>query len=141
MARQILTGRVSGGDARVPRCFAFPQPVFQRQILEYFKPRVELLVGRALSPSYVYARIYLAGAELLPHIDRRECELTVTLAINSSEKNAAWPFSLLDSSGVEQEILLSQGDALLFDGRALLHWRRPLVCDWHAQLFLHYLWG
>jgi hypothetical protein len=36
-------------------------------------------------------------------------------------------------------VTLAPGDALLYLGRELEHWRRPYTGRFHAQLFLHYV--
>ena len=139
MCRQIATGQITSGDKGVPNCFAFPQPAFQLQLLAMFRPEIEKRVGRGLRPSYAYARLYLAGAELHPHRDRKECELTATVSL-SPFADQIWPICVEGKDGSEHKFLLSQGDALVLDGRQLLHWRPPLASAWHPQLFLHFLW-
>ena len=37
------------------------------------------------------------------------------------------------------EIELDVGDAVIYKGCELAHWRNDFEGDWHAQVFLHYV--
>ena len=52
------------------------------------KEKLEQAIGKSLIPSYVYARIYKKGAELVRHSDREETEYSVTVNLNASSKKA-----------------------------------------------------
>jgi hypothetical protein len=98
--------------------------------------KIEKLVGKKLSPTYTYSRIYKHGEQLLPHIDRVECEYSFTLALKYDQH--IWPIYLQTSEGVK-EVLLDRGDILIYKGVENLHWRRKLLGDNHYQGFFHYV--
>jgi hypothetical protein len=107
--------------------------VFNDELTE-FLPRIEQLVGKELYPTYTYSRIYQPGEILLPHTDRNECEYSFTLALEYDGE--IWPIYVQTESGV-QEILLDNGDILIYKGIDLLHWRMRLENRYHYQGFFH----
>ena len=102
------------------------------------KENLEQAIGKSLIPSYVYARIYKKGAELVRHSDREETEYSVTVNLNASSKKA-WPIYFKNGKKKTVECNLNAGDAVIYKGVELDHWRNPLDKQWHAQMFLHYV--
>jgi hypothetical protein len=98
--------------------------------------KVEGLIGKKLFPTYTYSRIYKQGEQLLPHIDRVECEYSFTLALDYEQH--MWPIYLQTSTGVK-EVLLDRGDILIYKGVENLHWRQRLTGSIHYQGFFHYV--
>ena len=98
--------------------------------------RIEEAVGKSLSPTYTYARIYQRGEILLPHTDKWECEYSFTLALKYDKE--IWPFYLDTEQGTKQ-VLLDNGDMLIYKGVENLHWRMPLENTFHYQAFFHYV--
>ena len=107
-------------------------------ILDFLRPAFERAVGEPLLPSYSFVRCYPRGTELARHRDRPSCEVSVTLPIAGSDE-APWPIHL----GLRPEAVtvadLALGDALIYSGCELWHWREPLAADWRLQFFLHYV--
>jgi hypothetical protein len=101
-----------------------------------FLPFIEELLGKKLSPTYTYARLYQPGELLLPHKDRTACEHSFTLSIKTDKE--PWPFYLETSHGIE-EILLEDGDMLVYNGVQDLHWRMRLTNQFQYQGFFHYV--
>lgn len=89
-----------------------------------------------LVPMYFFDRFYFAGTELTPHTDWEACEISVSLQINTT-LTEPWAFY---AGGVP--LTCNNGDAILYKGDKLEHWREPMPGgdkDWHHQLFLHYV--
>ena len=76
--------------------------------------------------------MYSELADLKKHKDRPSCEVSVTVMIDSD--GTKWPIFM---QGVE--INLEPGDAVIYLGCELEHWRDEFKGDWHAQTFLHYV--
>src|SRR5579859_5213302 len=74
----IRSGAIQLGDGQTPlRYRAHNEPVarfFHHQIAQ----KLSSIAGEPLKPSYVYFGSYLAGAELKKHLDREQCEFSVT---------------------------------------------------------------
>jgi hypothetical protein len=88
--------------------------------------------GLELLPTYAFWRMYTMFADLKKHKDRPSCEISVTVMIGSDE--TSWPIFM---NG--KEIELVSGDAVIYLGCELEHWREEFKGDWHAQTFLHYV--
>ena len=106
-------------------------------LLEYLRPRVEDHSGLRLLPTYSYFRMYKRGDVLKRHRDRSACEISVTLNIGQ-QPLAPWPI-YLQGEGEPCGAELKPGDALLYRGIDLLHWRESYLGSQHFQVFLHYV--
>jgi hypothetical protein len=93
---------------------------------------MEKETGLKLFPTYSFWRMYSELADLKKHKDRPSCEVSVTVMIDSD--GTKWPIFM---QGVE--INLEPGDAVIYLGCELEHWRDEFKGDWHAQTFLHYV--
>ena len=126
-----------GGDNQVPNApCAYGDPAFDG-LLEYLRPRIEERSGLRLSPTYSYLRLYKQGDALNRHRDRPACEVSVSLNIGQVPSDA-WPLYIEGNSG-PYGALLSPGDALLYRGIDLFHWREPFQGNHLIQVFLHYV--
>lgn len=94
--------------------------------------KMELLTGKELWPTYAFARLYTYLATLHKHKDRPECEISVTVMVGSSGEE--WPI-YMDG----KEFNLKPGDAAIYLGCEVEHWREEFNGDWHTQFFLHYV--
>lgn len=93
---------------------------------------MEKETGLKLLPTYAFWRMYTHGAVLWKHTDRPSCEISVTVMIGSD--GTSWPI-YVDKGKVE----LKPGQAVIYLGCELEHWRDPFEGDWHAQTFFHYV--
>lgn len=96
------------------------------------KEKMQELTGLKLLPTYAFWRMYTKFADLKKHSDRPSCEISVTVNIGSD--GTSWPF-LVDKSSID----LEPGDAVLYLGCEVEHWRDEFQGDWFAQTFLHYV--
>jgi hypothetical protein len=88
--------------------------------------------GLELLCTYAFWRMYTVNADLKKHTDRESCEISVTVMIGSD--GTSWPIYMNGN-----EINMEQGDAVIYLGCELEHWRDKFNGDWHAQTFLHYV--
>jgi hypothetical protein len=88
--------------------------------------------GLELLCTYAFWRMYTINADLKKHKDRPSCEVSVTVMIGSD--GTSWPI-YMDGA----EINLEPGDAAVYLGCEIEHWREEFKGDWHAQTFLHYV--
>jgi hypothetical protein len=128
---------VLSGDRQVPNTpYAYGDPAFEG-LLEYVRPRIEQYSGFRLSPTYSYFRLYKRGDVLERHRDRPACEVSVSLNIGQVP-STPWPFYVEGSMGT-YAALLAPGDALLYRGTDVFHWREPFQGNHLVQVFLHYV--
>lgn len=96
------------------------------------KDIVEKEVNLNLLGTYAYWRMYTKFAELKKHKDREACEISVT--VNISSDGTDWPI-YMDG----EAIYLNIGDAAVYLGCEVEHWREPFSGDYQMQAFLHYV--
>lgn len=149
MARGFSPEEDSGQVPGAHSAYADP---FMETLLLICKPRIELVSGLNLFPTYSYFRIYRTGDALARHFDRPACEVSVTLCLgfdfkNGSDKaNNHWPIFMgtvqkkASSAGVA--IQSDPGDAVIYRGCDVEHWREPMNFEqgsYQVQAFLHYV--
>jgi hypothetical protein len=131
----------SQGDAQVPLSSAnhSKDSEIYSHLIHYLLPIMEKETNLKLKPIYSYNRIYLGGAELEKHTDRKACEISasITLKYFYQDPNYKWPLCMGDTP-----ILIESGDGVIYKGCEIPHWR-PVFNQpkeyWHHQLFIHYV--
>jgi hypothetical protein len=88
--------------------------------------------GLKLLPTYAFWRMYTVNADLKKHTDKPSCEISVTVMIGSDE--TPWPIYM---DGIE--IHMEPGDATIYLGCEIEHWREEFKGNRQAQTFLHYV--
>jgi hypothetical protein len=111
-----------------------------------FLPGVELLVeklpyvaercGEFLLPTYCYARCYMHRERLAPHVDRAASEISVTTHLYGDRR---WPIYFGHRLSGVSEITLDPGDAVLYLGCDVTHWREEYDGKQYEQMTLHYV--
>jgi hypothetical protein len=105
--------------------------------LNAFTSKVEEIVGYELYPVYTYSRIYQENDYLLPHFDRPGAEISLTITLDY--ENFIWPIYLQDKDQFN-ECLLDIGDALIYEGSKISHFRHPMNGqNYQHQVFFHYV--
>ena len=133
-------------DAQAPGVFArYGDPTFDT-LLELTRPVFEESINIPLISTYSYHRLYQTDSDLKRHKDRKSCEISATLCLghdisNVDKKvypNYNWPMWIKDETDREIPISLEPGDAIMYRGCEVEHWREPFIGLNHAQVFLHY---
>jgi hypothetical protein len=123
-------------------------------LLEQLLPYVERASGKRLYPTYAYARMYKPGEVLKLHRDRPSCEISLTLTLGFDGE--IWPIYMAkegddtdtlvtDDKGINHyikeptKVLMNVGDAVLYRGCEVFHWRDEFKGKYQAQVFLHYV--
>jgi len=110
----------------------FYQDALSESLLLNKLPLMEKETGLKLFPTYGFMRVYSYNAELKPHKDRPSCEISVTVMYGSD--GTPWPI-YMENTPVD----MNPGDACIYLGCELNHYRKNFEGDWHAQAFLHYV--
>lgn len=89
-------------------------------------PIISSIVDEEVRPTLCYVRIYGERAELLRHTDRPGCTWNVSIAydVTSPPDAPLWPLWLRGAAG-DVAIGLEPGEAVLYRGTAVEHWREP----------------
>lgn len=139
---RIRTGAIPLGDGQSPlRYVAYNDP-----LARFFHHRIagalSAVAGEPIKPSYVYLASYLSGAELKKHVDREQCEFSVTLCLDFSPEPALatpWPICL-DAPGGKVTVYQALGDGLAYRGTRLPHYRSRLgKGQTSTSIFFHYV--
>jgi len=126
----------SGGPLVPDSLGGYGDPAFEG-LLEFLRPRIEKQSGLMLHPTYSHFRLYKNGNELRRHRDRPACEISVSLNIGQMPADP-WPIHVEGDSG-SYAATLAPGDALLYRGIDLVHWREAYAGNQLVQVFLHYV--
>jgi len=112
---------------------------FIEALLYELKPKIEKITGKQLHPTYSFSRIYMNGDELKKHVDRPSCEYSVTISV--AYKNIEnWPISMQYNDNPVSTIILNPGDAVVYKGIEVDHWRDKLQDNAiSVQFMLHYV--
>lgn len=121
----------NGGDVQVPGSIAHYSPPCANILLGLFRDKFSEESGKRLLPCYSYCRIYKKGNELKKHVDRPACEYSATLNLYQSDE---WPIFMNGEA-----LTLATGDACLYEGCKVEHWREPFSGTEYVQIFLHYV--
>tara|TARA_R110002072_G_scaffold201632_2_gene359377 strand:+ start:2430 stop:3014 length:585 start_codon:yes stop_codon:yes gene_type:complete len=107
-------------------------------MLKQCQPAIEQHTGLELDPTYSFSRVYQEGEELTPHTDRPSCEISVT--INVACTGDAWAIWMQYKDNDPVKCMLNPGDAVIYKGCEVTHWRRKLPKGQiNVQFMLHYV--
>lgn len=107
-------------------------------LLSKMAPLISKIVGKELWPTYAFCRLYKYGEKLEKHTDRKACEYSASITLGFNNNGKIWPI-FLENDGKKIKFKLDVGEALIYKGRDLPHWRKKFKGDHQAQLFLHYV--
>lgn len=106
---------------------------------------VSRIVGERVKPSYAYFISYEPGAALNKHRDREPCEFSISFLLDYRPEPfgvSPWPLYLEGNHTTARvlPVFLRIGDALLYKGRELSHFRKKLPAGHRStSLLLHYV--
>ena len=124
-------------DPQVPETYSHYSDIAMETLLEKLTEPMSKETGLNLIPTYSYARIYKKGDVLKRHKDRYSCEVSMTMNLGGD----SWPIYLEPSGETDKEgvkIDLEPGDALIYRGCEVEHWRKAFEGENCGQVFLHY---
>ncbi len=135
--KKSLSGSMSLDDGQVPGTPSYYGDMLMEMLLQLFRPHMERLTGKKLYPTYSYFRVYKHGDVLEAHLDRPSCEISLSLTLGFQAAEP-WPLVLeVDNRPIPIKAL--PGDAIVFRGMELKHWRERFEGSAHASVFLHYV--
>lgn len=125
------------GKNHVSRYWYYADPLIE-VILQRSQSAVEVAVGLELIPTYSYARVYQPGERLSAHVDRPSCEISVT--VNVASIGDVSPIYTQYKMNDPEKHILQPGDAVIYKGCEVSHWRQPLSeGQLNVQFMLHYV--
>jgi hypothetical protein len=141
LLRRAYFTQLEGEGQQIPGTHSVYADTLMETLLLHCLPKMEILTGLTLYPTYSYYRVYKPEDELKKHRDRRSCEISVTVCLGydyiTDDPDYHWDI-YIDGEAIEME----PGDAVIYRGCEVEHWREPFNVQensWHVQLFLHYV--
>lgn len=133
--KNIAAGNLK--DDQVPGSPSFYQDKEMVSLHHALHPKIEALLTLKLIPTFCYYRTYRTNATLRMHKDRKSCDIAISL--NLGQKGERWDLWLLDHDENAHNISLNPGDALIYRGCVLSHWRGKLIhADFVSQVFFFF---
>ena len=127
-------------DEMVDRSFSWYSPLcFEALSDSLIKDIVEKELGEPVFPTYSYARIYSHNAEMTRHTDRSASEFSVSVCIEVDATVKPWPIYFEDKQGNVLEMQQEPGDAVMYKGHELPHWRNPYHGNEQINAFMFYV--
>jgi hypothetical protein len=143
--RLVGRGVLPLGDDQVPNRYWLHSEAVGSFLHPQLTPLLSGIAGEPVKPSYVYFASYEPGAALPRHLDREQCEFSLSLLVDyipQSDGASAWPLFMEHARmpGVGGAVHLSVGDAVMYRGREVVHYREALPAGHRSRsLFLHYV--
>lgn len=151
----------AGPDAQVLGAHSVYGDTLMETLMFFTKSHAEKLTGLELEMAYTYYRVYRPGSVLARHKDRPSCEISITACLGykyvNTDPSYSWgmyvdpasPEIPLGKNGEfisnnQPGIMISQtpGDAIVYRGCEVEHWRDPLVGNpgtYQVQAFFHFI--
>ena len=131
--KSTLFGHI--GDSLLKDCYSLYGDSLFDTIMLKIMPTVEEFHKKKLYPTYSYARVYDHGQKMDKHLDRDECEVSVSMNLGGD----TWPIYIKDFKGDVREVEMYPGDALIYQGSICEHWRNKFKGKHCFQVFFHYV--
>ena len=126
-------------DEQVEDTPSFYKDKRMNKLQKELHPLIEKHTKLELYRTYNYYRRYKKGDILRVHSDRPACEISVTLNLGRKDKYS-WPIWIVNNDEIPQMVILDPGDALIYRGCDLKHWRpKNTYSDDYSQVFLHFV--
>lgn len=138
--------RVEVGVQQVPETHSVYGDHLMESLMLFALPWVEKIAQLTLHPTYAHYRVYKPGDELKQHTDRPACQISVSLCLGNYYVDAApdygWGLWVRDKYGAHKEYRMNVGDAVIYRGLEVPHWRNRFDArpgSFQSQVFLHYV--
>jgi len=141
----LAAGTLPLGDKTVARRYSLHNEPLAAFFHGQLTDLVNRIAGEPVKPSYVFFAAYQPGAILKPHVDREQCQFSISfLADYTPEPNDISPWPLFvkpkGSRAAATPAHLGIGDGVVYKGCELLHYREALPENhFSTSLFFHYV--
>jgi Sulfotransferase family len=136
----VAAGQWAKGDEQVRLRHGHHNETMARYFHHQLLPVVCRVVGQRVKPSYCYVSAYREGAVLRPHVDRKQCAYTVSLWLDNGTGEPAQPWPLwFEAADGAVSVIQKPGDAVVFLGCDLPHWRYAPTGPVSTALLFHYV--
>ena len=135
--KEMAVGDIADVQAFHPKTWNVNSHPIWQNTLYTMLPVVSKLIKEDLIPTYAYQRIYLKGSKMSHHTDWPFCQISMTINIGQSDP---YPIYVTDMDTKESvEVIQNPGDAVIYLGHNVSHYRNEFKGKFYSQLFLHYV--
>ncbi|HXJ84034.1 MAG TPA: hypothetical protein VMS64_35790 [Candidatus Methylomirabilis sp.] len=140
----LAGGEVPKGDWLEDR-YGLHSEVMASFLHQQLRGLVGEIAGEPVKPSFVYFGSYRPGAVLPRHLDRPQCQFTISLLVDydpDPDGPCGWPLYLENPRTPDAVAAadLAIGDGAFYRGQEVFHYRHALPADHRATLiFLNYV--
>jgi hypothetical protein len=144
-----------GANGQIPHTHSVHGDHLMESVFEQTWPKMEELTGVELWPTYTFYRVYKQGDILKHHTDRPACEVSATICLGYDYSNLDafkksdynWKLWVNNTAngkqyGGEPEAdigyEMQPGDAIVYRGCEVDHWREEFKGIMQSQVFFHY---
>jgi len=125
-------------DAQVPKRDIIRNEPVAKFIHYQLTNLLNRITPEKVKPSYSYLSMYKPGAVLKKHTDREQCAWNMSLVIDT-DPDYIWPI-YLETGGLISAVKLEIGDAVIYRGTKIPHWREQLPDNQQATIcFYHFV--
>ena len=141
----IASGSLALGESQVDRRYSLHSEPLARFYHQQLAKLVTRIAGEPVKPSYVYFAAYQPGAVLSPHLDRPQCQFSLSFLVDYTPEPtdvSDWPLFLkkVDAPESPTAVYLGVGDGVVYKGCELLHYRDALPENhFSTSLFFHFV--
>lgn len=104
-------------------------------VMYVIRSAIEAHTGLKLLPTYSFVRMYSKGDSLGRHKDGKQNQVSCNICI---EKDSDWPLGISDGKE-DHTVIMEPGDAVIYQGYALDHWREKFTGGRQVQLISGYV--
>ena len=141
----VASGSLALGDGQVERRYSLHSEPLARFFHQQLSKLVTRIAGEPVKPSYVFFAAYEPGAVLDPHLDRAQCQFSISFLadyIPEPEDVCGWPLYVKrqDASATPTAVHLGVGDGVVYKGCELIHYREALPENhFSTSIFFHFV--
>jgi hypothetical protein len=134
--KQNYGEKVRFSDGLVNASFFKYGSLILESLMEKYQTKVEEVTGKELAPTYSYYRIYYKGSHMPPHTDREACQYSMSINFSCTEPASLY---IRRKDGSAEEVTMNPGDAVIYKGEEMEHWRDVFHGEEFIQGFIHYV--
>ena len=144
-----------GANGQIPHTHSVHGDHLMESVFEHTWPKMEELTGIELWPTYAFYRVYKQGDILKHHTDRPACEVSATICLGYDYSNLDafkktdynWQLWVNNTANgqkyggdpkQDKGYDMQPGDAIIYRGCEIDHWRDEFKGLMQSQVFFHY---
>lgn len=152
LLQQKFNTIVEPEDGQIPNTHSVYGDHMMDSLLGHTTPKMEELTGYKLHPTNTYYRVYKQGDILKHHVDRASCEISATICLgfdySNLEEDYNWKLWVNNTSSGkryggnpdnDEGYEMQPGDAIVYKGTEIDHWREKFKGLMQSQVFFHYV--